>query len=86
MVNSLMQSISLFKTTQSEIASSHSYLLDIIEKVIPESDSSSPSKFLIEISQLEDIATVLSVLIKNDDKLKEIIDAVIDSSNIIFKT
>ena len=81
-----MQSISLFKTTQSEIASSHSYLLDIIEKVIPESDSSSPSKFLIEISQLEDIATVLSVLIKNDDKLKEIIDAVIDSSNIIFKT
>ena len=85
MVKSLVQSISLLKLTQAKIASSHTYLLEIIEKTISESDSSSPTKFLVEISLLEEIATVISTLMKNDSKQKRIIETVIDSSDIIFK-
>ena len=85
MVKSLVQSISLLKLTQAKIASSHTYLLEIIEKTISESDSSSPTKFLVEISLLEEIATVISTLMNNDSKQKRIIETVLDSSDIIFK-
>jgi hypothetical protein len=85
MVKSLFQAISSNRILQAKAASAHSYLQEIVEKTISEPLSSSPNKVIIEISLFEEIATVLSTLIKNDLKQKQLLDVIKDSSETIYK-
>lgn len=85
MGKSIPEAISCLKLIQTKNASSHAYLQDIIENAVAEPVSSGPTKVLIEISLFEEIATVLTTLMKNDNKQKQVIELMMDSSEEIFK-
>lgn len=85
MVQSLVQVISSIRLLLSKSSSSHIYLQEIIEKTSSEPIPSSPSKVAVEISFLEEIATILTTLTRNDIKQKKMLESLHDASDNIFK-
>lgn len=85
MVNSIVQSISSIRLNLSKTSSAHTYLQEIIEKTPLDPISNTTTKVAIDISLLEEIATILTTLTKNDTKQRQTIELLYKESENIFK-
>ncbi|OMJ81825.1 hypothetical protein SteCoe_17649 [Stentor coeruleus] len=85
MVNSIIQIISSIRLTLSKTSSAHTYLQEIIEKSSSSPIPNSSNKVAIDISLLEEIATIITILNKNDRKQKQTLEILNNESENIFK-
>ena len=72
MVNTFKNNIYKLQVSNTKLSTSHSSLLNLIEKIEPESLADSPSKIAIEMSTFEEIATLATQFVDQDKEIESI--------------